>query len=325
MSAASDKNRSFECAGWTTLGLTREGRTIEARFFPADSAERVMVIAGVHGSELAGIEVARMLIERLEGGPAPATSVLILPCLFPDNAARARAQSPPAPPGIDSPVGRLTRDAHAPKRADGSPVDPNRNFPPPGEFPDADHPADALGSAIEPENQVLMETIDRFRPGRIATLHCNTWNPELAARMKPGDELPGIFADPTTTGDGAGEIVRRAAAEATRRDAALALAMARRASERGARTPGNWLDSPAPMSDYGTPSAEFTGVSLGRWGPRAIRAGGPHDRPAISLFTFEIAGFHPCAAEPEGPAREKRRRELAAYCDTLAELFLGGG
>jgi hypothetical protein len=47
------------------LGKTKQGREIEAFYFPGTSEKRALVIGGVHGSELSSIEVSRMLIRLM--------------------------------------------------------------------------------------------------------------------------------------------------------------------------------------------------------------------------------------------------------------------
>ena len=71
------------------LGMSSEGRLIEAYYFPGVFDNRAMVIGGVHGSELSSISVARSLIQLLSNGHLLYYDVTAIPSLFPDNAALA--------------------------------------------------------------------------------------------------------------------------------------------------------------------------------------------------------------------------------------------
>ena len=65
------------------LGKSKQGRNIEAWYFPGSSDKRALVIGGVHGTELSAIEVAATLIKTLKSGGNNYYSVIIIPCLFP--------------------------------------------------------------------------------------------------------------------------------------------------------------------------------------------------------------------------------------------------
>lgn len=134
-------------------------RPIEAFFFRGATALRALVIAGVHGTERQGIEVARRLIADLQTRQ-PHYTVIVVPSLFPDNAARGRFGD---------------REGSTPT---------NRNFPPSSEDLAAartagggtpvDASTDRRGRRrreILPENLLLMELMERFRPQRIISIH----------------------------------------------------------------------------------------------------------------------------------------------------------
>src|SRR5215469_14810357 len=71
------------------LGQSKQLRNIEAWFFPGTSDQRALVIGGVHGTELSSIEVAETLIQQLKQEEKNYYNVIVIPCLFPDNAAMA--------------------------------------------------------------------------------------------------------------------------------------------------------------------------------------------------------------------------------------------
>jgi hypothetical protein len=138
---------------------TRVQRPIEAFFFRGSSDRRALVIAGVHGTERQGMEVAQDLIHDLQPpAPPPVFSAIIVPSLFPDDAASRSREAGSTPT--------------------------NRNFPPPSEDLAAataagggkavDASKNSKGSRtreILPENQLLLQLIEKFHPERILSLH----------------------------------------------------------------------------------------------------------------------------------------------------------
>jgi hypothetical protein len=136
-------------------------RPIEAVFFRGSTDRRALVIAGVHGTERQGMEVARRLISDLATLPQPpGFTTIIVPSLFPDNAATGPAGS---------------------RESGATPT--NRNFPPPSEdladataagggtAVDASKSAGKRTRAILPENLLLLELMERFHPERILSIH----------------------------------------------------------------------------------------------------------------------------------------------------------
>ena len=127
-------------------------RPIKAFFFQGSTNRRALVIAGVHGSEKQGIEVAENLVRDLKTRP-PALTTIVVPSLFPDNATL---------------TGQTAREGATPT---------NRNFPKPSQDLAAATAAgkgtavDARGRAILPENQMLIELMERFHPERIISIH----------------------------------------------------------------------------------------------------------------------------------------------------------
>ncbi len=136
-------------------------RPIEAFFFRGSTDRRALVIAGVHGTERQGMEVARRLISDLSTLPQPpGFTTIIVPSLFPDNAASGPAGS---------------------RESGATPT--NRNFPPPSEdladatvagggtAVDASKSGGKRTRAILPENLLLLELMERFHPERILSIH----------------------------------------------------------------------------------------------------------------------------------------------------------
>jgi predicted deacylase len=161
-------------------------RPIQATFIRGSTDRRALVIAGVHGSERQGMEVADRLIKDL-GSQTPGFTTIIVPSLFPDSAARG-----------DEIVAAGNKDSlKEMQKARESGPDPekstptNRNFPPSSQnLADAKvagggTAVDKLGRAILPENLLLIELMERFHPERIISIH-GTFGPGSA----------GVFYDP---------------------------------------------------------------------------------------------------------------------------------
>lgn len=148
--------------------LRKAPRPVEALFFRGTSEKRALVIAGVHGTEKQGVEVAEMLRKNL-AATAPFYNVIMVPTLFPDQgAAGAREGS----------------------------VETNRNFPAAGarlvqaKTNKGGEPLDADGEKILAENVMLMELVERFQPERIISIH-GTQHEQRA----------GVFSDPVDITD----------------------------------------------------------------------------------------------------------------------------
>jgi hypothetical protein len=133
----------------------KKPQPVQVNFFQGSTDRRALVIAGVHGSEKQGIEVANRLIHDLQPpAPPPVLTTIVVPSLFPDNAllTGTTAREDPATPT-------------------------NRNFPPPSDDLAAATPKgggkafDVKGRAILPENVMLIELMERFHPERIISIH----------------------------------------------------------------------------------------------------------------------------------------------------------
>ncbi|HYE55881.1 MAG TPA: hypothetical protein VD996_13605 [Chitinophagaceae bacterium] len=295
------------------LGFSQKGRMIDAWYFPGTSNRNAIVIGGMHGSELSSIEVANTLIKQLQEQPPGYYNVIVIPCLFPDNAASASAD--PATVGSISNIGRYSHSNAA---------DPNRQMPTPGKAFRPDQPLDHLGRTIEQENQLLLDLIAWFKPERIANIH--------AIR----DEAhAGIYADPRTTHKGI--------ALGFYEDSLLAVSMASRIAAAGGWVPGNKLnDRPSALyykdpiparagqvqkrNTCGSklPGNRGQGISLGTWAATAVNdpsfpAG---DRAAIQLITIEFPGYK--APAHYAPAQQSiRNKQVEAYASGVKEIFLG--
>lgn len=265
----------------TALGFSKKGRAIEAYYFLGTSDKKALVIAGVHGSELSSIEIARALIHYLKNSQQAYYSVIVIPVLFPDNA--VAAQNKPALIGGTENNGRYSC---------GHTVDPNRQMPSLGKafIPDT---KDHLGREIETENKLLLELINIYRPQRIVNIHA------IRNASKAG-----IYADPRTDANGI--------ALGYDTDSSLAIEMAKYVHCNGGFIPGNYIDSiPSALYYCDHPAAPAgtmqqrnlhgselsnrrgEGVSLGGWASTAIEdAEHPeYNRDAMRILTMEFPGY----------------------------------
>lgn len=296
-------------SGRITLGYSKYLRSIEAWYFPGSSDRKALVIGGVHGSELSSIEIAQTLIDELRNGKQPYYTVVVIPCLFPDNAYTARK----ACLGKTSNLGRYTSEVHA---------DPNRQLPPLGVSFNVENPVDLHGREIETENQLLLQLIQEFQPARVLNLHA------IKDETKAG-----FFADPRTDCEGR--------ALGFKSDSSLALEIAKHVSGNGAQVPGNHLTTePTVLYHNDPPPANVGevqprnlkgscishnrgyGVSMGSWATTAV-CHGFFTRPAMRLITAEFPGYRSSAQYPVAEQRQ-RRYNIEQYAAAIKEIFLEG-
>lgn len=293
-------------------GYSKQGRPIEAFYFPGQSDKRAMVIGGVHGSELSAIEVARTLVSQLLDEEIY-YSVIVVPCLFPDNANTASLQE--AQIGNTANIGRYSY---------GEAADPNRQMPSLGRPFDRNNPVDFAGRTIEKENQLLLQLIQEFKPQRIINVH--------AIRIT---QNAGVYADPRTD--------NRGKAFEFQSDSSLAIEMAIHIEQNNGGAPGNHLNT-KPTALYHCdpvvakpgekqnrnlhgsklPGNRGFGVSLGSWAATAVQdpTNETNSRSAIRLFTMEFPGNK----RPSDYAGFQQRfvctERVEAYAASIAKVFL---
>ena len=312
-----------EAGSQTRETASGAGRSASATVyrFAGQEAQVALVVAGVHGSEQSGVEVAERLVRDLQTGVRPYYTVYIVPRLFEASYAAA------APSATrDDRSGRMIRVPRG-GRGRSESVDPNRNLLAPGTnvgdrmAADGTTPLDSEGRPVAPENVLLLQLIDRIQPSRVCSVHAHSY-PFNGRTMAPTQDGPGIFADPRTTASTATAADQAAAAAATEQDDYLALAMAERAHRGGAHVPQNFLgDSAHVTSRYPTQTGRRSagrsgqGTSLGQWGPRATAT-----RPAMTVITVEVEHYH--RSDTRGAAAT-RAAEIQAETDAIREVFLG--
>ena len=293
-------------------GYSKQGRPIEAFYFPGQSDKRAMVIGGVHGSELSAIEVARTLVSQLLDEEIY-YSVIVVPCLFPDNASTASLQE--AQIGNMANIGRYSY---------GEAADPNRQMPSLGKPFDKSNPYDHAGRPIEKENQLLLQLIQEFKPQRIINVH--------AIRTT---ENAGVYADPRTDSKGR--------AFEYQSDSSLAVEMAIHIEQNSGSAPGNRLNTtptalyhcdpavakPGEIQNrnlHGSklPGNRGFGVSLGSWAATAVHDADveTNSRQAIRLFTMEFPGNKRPSDYTGFQQRFICTERVNAYAGSIAKIFL---
>ena len=295
------------------LGRSNKGREVQAFYFPGKTERRALIIGGMHGSELSSIEVAFELLKQLKNGDSTYYSVIVIPSLFPDNAATAKQY--PARIGDPDNIGRYSY---------AGAVDPNRQMPTPGHSFDEDHCIDHVGRKMENETTLLLELIHQYRPQRIVNLHAirNT-------------ERAGVFADPRTD--------HNSFALGYESDSSLAVTMAWAIRQEGGYVPGNNLQhkptalyykDPLPVAEGAFQPRNFKGsfipgqrgggVSLGTWAATAVvdKNDPNRNRDAMRIITMEFPG----SKRPVDYKKELQphyAQQVSSYASSIRTVFLG--
>jgi hypothetical protein len=336
------------------IGTTAGARPVEAHFMQGTTNRRALVIAGVHGSERQGIEVAGMLLADLAANQ-PMFTAIVVPTLFPDNAVTG------------------SREGLTPT---------NRNFPPANEDlatataagggTAVDASANRRGArtrAILPENIMLLQLIERFSPERIISIHGTRHSgaggvfydpvrltPADIARARMDAQAMAYMQVPVEqqcTFEGQKRLQQAeernffsAKAAMEHRDRAPALAAAaqidtatrgitgreRRPMEREVETTVDPAElarrraHPSVPGDVGASGNLDTGFWSGSV-PGGISLGGYASQREISIFTVEPpinlgTSDYPTTRDSEVDAAE-RRVELQAYADAVRTVLLG--
>lgn len=284
------------------VGVDSSGNPVQAHVFPGQITEVAMVVAGVHGSEQSGVEVAERLLKQLMA-TKPYFTVVIVPKLFPGNVdSRAAWEADLARKQSGIAVGKyqqLRDKAGDIGRSTSGQEDPNRQFPDLGKDLDLDRPVDAKGRLIEPSNLALLGLINAFKPSRLVSIHA----------VKNFTQA-GIFADPHPS-------VRNS--QLAQDSDALAITMAKEAAKRGVHVAGNkrgtaW-SSLYPGQDPKKSAEQIKlenakGRSLGQWGPSQ----------GMTVITVEVGEQYRSDSAVNDP---NRAAELEAEAGVIREIFLG--
>jgi hypothetical protein len=328
-------------------------RPVDAHFFRGSTDRRALVIAGVHGTEQQGTDVARMLIADLQkpATPSPVLTTIVVPSLFPDDAAAG------------------TREAGGMEENRSKGIIPtNRNFPPASQNLAQAKAAgggtakDALGSEILPENLMLIELMERFRPERIISIH-GTWDPNAAGvfydkRSLRQDEVDAAERFPPRharqqddEGAGDAEMATRRAlakqrkadmlAQADRTDRDLSLKAATQIDtdatavkgREGRGMGGDKAKHPSIAGNIGS-TGKIDNPIWGGGTPGGVSLGGYAPARGMSVFTVEPPVDAPISDYPNAKDRASPKKidtltkadritELQSYADAVRTVLLG--
>ncbi len=280
---------------------------IYAYYYNRGGTDKAMVMAGVHGSEFYGVDVAYALKAKLDSlNPGSFKwKVVIIPELFVDNVTKSRIQPEKA-------------RANLQRKTCSNCTDPNRQLPFINQLYKQGSTKAHVGN-IEVENQYLLQLVQIFNPSRIASIHCK----------HEADSIQiGIYADPRTDS--------RQKAFGFDDDSTLAVEMALVVKKNKGRIFGNFKkntftaiyprDSSAAVKDS-TQYRSFqdsanAGVSFGTWASTRIQENGKTKNAAIML-TLELPHYYSFV---KGKTKYLNITELYtntnAYLKSLLDVFL---
>jgi hypothetical protein len=156
-----------------------------------------LVISGVHGSELSGIEVANWMRAKMQRSQVPPTfTTIIIPEVFPEQARIGREfrLSKKLADEFDD-----TNNSHVNGRyvkLGKEFIELNRQFPRPGEPLSSLTDRSAGGQPLLSETRELLRLIEVTKPVRIASIHSHS---VPRGQLRKGTDGPGIFVDPRYT------------------------------------------------------------------------------------------------------------------------------
>lgn len=127
-----------------SAGKTVQGRNIEYTVY-GNGSDAVMIMAGIHGNERGGVEVAKVLNWHLKTHPYKANgkTIIIMPVANPDGYA------------VNS-------------RYNANNIDLNRNFTTSNRI---DNQTNGFGGQSEPESRAIAKVIEKYQPNRILSIH----------------------------------------------------------------------------------------------------------------------------------------------------------
>lgn len=291
------------------------------------SDDIALVIAGVHGSEISGIEVANWIAVKLKKQrltDPPLYTTILVPEIYPEQAFSERDRRIRANFRDEE----LDSNAFRNVKLGGQIIATNRQFPVPGEPSSTLKDRTAGGQPLLPETKELLRLIELCKPKRIASIHAHRIP---AGKPTKGTDWPGVFVDPRyvfdkrclgkfkvgwfdtnackfdlakdpATKDPGRKQFPSSCLKEGQEDDQLAYNIALDVMGHGGERliPGNHLftrgthvlDKVAPVVHY-TNSSEPAdpGFSLGDWAPVTVgRPGDPEYRPGCPVLTVEV--FH---------------------------------
>ncbi len=298
------------------LGYSKTNKyPVYAYYYNRGGTEKAMIIAGVHGSEFYGVEVAKALKDSLDKKNPKwfKWKILLIPSLLIENVENAEIKASSNPKDV------WYRET---SREFG---DPNRQMPRINQLYKKEDTS-ATGGKIEIENQYLLQLVQVYNPARIASIHC-----------KHHPDTTGIYADPRT------DTAQISLGYST--DSTLAIAMANVVKKDGGIIRGNFLnnsvsalyplDPPIAAKDsfqprtfkIDVPKDKKVGVSFGTWASTEIYKNGILLKKAATVLTLELPQhlqFFDDKKEkvPRKINTQKLSTNTNAYVKSLLEVFL---
>jgi hypothetical protein len=302
---------------------------VAASRFAGQSSDVALIVGGIHGNELTGVQVADRLIKTLQAAKTPpALTTIVIPQLFADGRFRLDRAKDPTRYILGE------KSLYAQQGQHSMDIEPNRNLPRVGEsYADVrarlarhgvelidyyDRTFDYMTSKLDAiladmmlaENRILVQLIEQEKPTRAASLHGKT----AYARLGDG---PGIFMDPrggfspqtdhpwTKEGELDDELTRRMIDTALAAIPASVLAKLTQKARNLKMKPvnalhpfaGNLLDPKRGLlavkqgTVHYTVSSHARGASLGMWGSadELHQEGTARRRAAMPIVTVEMA------------------------------------
>ncbi|MBB6370676.1 hypothetical protein [Chryseobacterium shigense] len=323
------------------LGYNKNEEPIYAYYYNkgGTEADKAMIIAGVHGSEFYGMDVAMALkgeLDKLKVNKFK-WKVLIVPEVFKDNVQVGRQN-----------IFKLNEGRKSCEEC----VDPNRQMPVAGQVYNIGDHIGYNNQEIEIENQYLLHATQKFNPSRIASLHCKNggadWIPD--EKIRNLYKQIGIYADPKTDNN--------SKALGFYDDSILPLRMAVTVKENGGIIFGNFVnenyartvenskekyifskvtylnpiypqDSAAvekgleQYRSYKTKDSE--GLSYGTWASTEIMNNGKLIKNAATILTVELPQYYFFFSKKDDVTtldKEQVNKNTSAYVKALMNIFL---
>jgi hypothetical protein len=325
---------------------------VRAFLFPGRTKRRALIVSGIHGDEVAAVEVMErlriFLRERSEAGERPFFTTILVPVAIPRT---QRSEQRYVPEGVG--LVEAVEGGRKVWKVVRHQIEPNLNFPLPGEnFQMAQQRGKGQPTKAElmtriisrsgkvqkrpprgpltsirmlPETRFLVQLIERFQPERLAAVHAHSrqsvCHPCVEGRqVNCGGEGPGIFVDPRGMNPVSGKLTNRSQFN---KDKLLAQRMLDEGLKRLNRTP-------LPTSPTGDPPfPPFAGnqscsrstvlyFSGNRREGNSLGDWAPvptPGRPGITTLTVEVPKYQ----SADAPAAT---RVIDLHRDLLADVFL---
>lgn len=313
------------------IGYSNKGKPVYAYYYNKGGTDKALVIAGIHGSEFYGVDVAYALKDSLDHMKTPASKwkILLVPELFADNVEAGRNNI------FQVNRGRKTCDLCFGTDENCIKIDPNRQMPAANNLYIPGKNLSGTGDTIEIENRYLLYITQLFNPSRIFSIHCKN-----EARR----EEIGIYADPRTT---SGNIALGYAD-----DAILAIKMAFIVKEQGGIILGNFVEEKhtktgdtcniKPVSFLNSvypqdPPAMYkgerqerntgnnkNGITFGTWASTEVRMNNKLLKKAATTITIELPqyySFFTTNGDMTSLRKDALRANTAAYVKAIMHVF----